>query len=70
MLADAERLQHTVEQVLKAGVAGQRPRLGSAPPVDVAALTRECVETARRAPSPAGRGHHPQHARLATSRSS
>ena len=27
MLADTDRLQHTVEQVLKAGVAGQRPRL-------------------------------------------
>ena len=47
MLADAERLQHTVEQVLKAGVAGQRPRLGQRAAVDVAALTRECVETAR-----------------------
>ncbi len=48
MLADAERLQHTVEQVLKAGVAGQRPRLAQRAPVDMAALTRECVETARR----------------------
>ncbi len=48
MLADADRLQHTVEQVLKAGVAGQRPRLAHRAPVDVAALTRECVETARR----------------------
>ena len=27
MLADADRLQHTVEQVLKAGVAGQRGKL-------------------------------------------
>jgi signal transduction histidine kinase len=48
MLADAERLQHTVEQVLKAGVAGQRPRLAQRAPVDMVALTRECVETARR----------------------
>jgi signal transduction histidine kinase len=47
MLADADRLQHTVEQVLKAGVAGQRPRLAQRAAVDVAALTRECVETAR-----------------------
>ena len=47
MLADADRLQHTVEQVLKAGVAGQRPRLAQRTPVDVAALARECVETAR-----------------------
>ena len=48
MLADADRLQHTVEQVLKAGVAGQRPRLAHRSPVDVPALARECVETARR----------------------
>lgn len=48
MLADADRLQHTVEQVLKAGVAGQRPRLAHRAPVDVAALAVECVETARR----------------------
>jgi two-component system sensor histidine kinase SenX3 len=47
MLADADRLQHTVEQVLKAGVAGQRPRLAQRSAVDVAALARECVETAR-----------------------
>jgi signal transduction histidine kinase len=47
MLADADRLQHTVEQVLKAGVAGQRPRLAQRTAVDVVALTRECVETAR-----------------------
>jgi two-component system, OmpR family, sensor histidine kinase SenX3 len=47
MLADTDRLQHTVEQVLKAGVAGQRPRLAQRTAVDVAALARECVETAR-----------------------
>jgi signal transduction histidine kinase len=47
MLADTERLQQTVEQVLKAGVAGQRPRLSHRAPVDLAALTREAVETAR-----------------------
>jgi two-component system, OmpR family, sensor histidine kinase SenX3 len=46
MLADAERLQQTVEQVLKAGVAGQRPRLAHRAPVDVTALARECVQTA------------------------
>jgi two-component system, OmpR family, sensor histidine kinase SenX3 len=47
MLADADRLQHTVEQVLKAGVAGQRPRLAQRSAVEVTALARECVETAR-----------------------
>ncbi len=46
MLSDADRLQHTVEQVLKAGVAGQRPRLVHRGPVDLAALAAECVETA------------------------
>lgn len=48
MLVDTERLQHTVEQVLKAGVAGQRPPLSHRAPVDVTALAAECVETARR----------------------
>jgi signal transduction histidine kinase len=47
MLADADRLQHTVEQVLKAGMAAQRSKLTRVP-VDVQALARECVETARR----------------------
>jgi len=47
MLQDADRLQHTVEQVLKAGIAGQRPRLTHRQPVDLTALARECVETAR-----------------------
>jgi signal transduction histidine kinase len=47
MLADADRLQHTVEQVLKAGVAGQRPRLAQRAPVNVRALAAECVDVAR-----------------------
>ncbi len=47
MLEDTDRLQQTVEQVLKAGVAGQRPRLVHRAPVDVAALTHDCVETVR-----------------------
>jgi signal transduction histidine kinase len=42
MLADAARLHHTVDQVLKAGVVRERQkRIRS--PVDVAALTDECV---------------------------
>ena len=45
MLADADRLQQTVEQVLKAGVAGQRRGLLHRAPVDLAALAGECVET-------------------------
>ncbi|MGE0460257.1 MAG: sensor histidine kinase [Vicinamibacterales bacterium] len=47
MLADTERLQYTVEQVLKAGVAGHRHAIHYSP-VDMKALASECVETARR----------------------
>jgi two-component system, OmpR family, sensor histidine kinase SenX3 len=42
MLADAERLNHTVEQVLKAGVLSQKPQPVSYSPVDIAELAREC----------------------------
>jgi signal transduction histidine kinase len=48
MLDDATRLQYTVEQVLRAGVASQRRRLMHRAPVDLAALAVECVETTRR----------------------
>ena len=47
MLADTHRLQQTVEQVLKAGSAGQRVGLQQRAPVDVAALAAEVTETAR-----------------------
>jgi signal transduction histidine kinase len=47
MLADTQRLQQTVEQVLKAGVAGQRVGLQQRAPVDIAALAAEVTETAR-----------------------
>jgi two-component system, OmpR family, sensor histidine kinase SenX3 len=46
MLADADRLQHTVEQVLKAGAVGQKAKIVARAPVDIAALARECVELA------------------------
>jgi signal transduction histidine kinase len=46
MLADADRLHRTVEQVLKAGVSGQKAKLGARAPVEMAALTRECVQLA------------------------
>jgi signal transduction histidine kinase len=48
MLADAERLHRTVDQVLKAGVASQKPRIVARAPVDIAALARECVQVAVR----------------------
>ena len=48
MLDDAERLQRTVEQVLKAGIAGQRLSLQHRAPVDLAALAAEVLENARR----------------------
>jgi signal transduction histidine kinase len=47
MLQDAERLQSTVEQVLKAGAARQKSKLHHIAPVDLAWLVEECVDTAR-----------------------
>jgi two-component system, OmpR family, sensor histidine kinase SenX3 len=47
MLADADRLQQTVEQVLKAGAASQRVGSHHRAPVDVAALAAEVLEVAR-----------------------
>jgi signal transduction histidine kinase len=48
MLADSDRLLHTIEQVLQAGQqAGQRKRRFAAVNVDLSALTRECIEIAR-----------------------
>jgi signal transduction histidine kinase len=46
MLADTDRLHRTVDQVLKAGALGQRPRTTARAPVDMGALTRECVALA------------------------
>jgi signal transduction histidine kinase len=47
MLADADRLQRTVEQVLKAGAAGLRARVRTPAPVDMRTLVSECVDIAR-----------------------
>jgi signal transduction histidine kinase len=47
MLQDADRLQHTVEQVLRAGAARQKRKLDHRAPVDLAWLVQECVDTAR-----------------------
>ena len=46
MLADADRLHHTVDQVLKAGFAREKPKGGVRAPVDIGALARECVDLA------------------------
>jgi signal transduction histidine kinase len=46
MLADADRLHHTVDQVLKAGAVGQRRKTMVRAPVDMTALARECVDLA------------------------
>jgi signal transduction histidine kinase len=46
MLADADRLHHTVDQVLKAGAAREKPKVVARGPVDMAALTRESVDLA------------------------
>jgi two-component system, OmpR family, sensor histidine kinase SenX3 len=47
MLQDADRLQHTVEQVLRAGAARQKRKLENRTPVDLSWLVQECVDTAR-----------------------
>src|SRR5215208_3665369 len=46
MLADVERLRHTVDQVLKAGVAREKRGLVVRTPVDIGELARECVDLA------------------------
>jgi len=45
MLADVERLHHTVDQVLKAGVAREQRRAARTP-LDIGLLARECVDLA------------------------
>jgi two-component system, OmpR family, sensor histidine kinase SenX3 len=49
MLEDSDRLLHTIEQVLRAGSVASWPRLGrrARTRVDLAEITRECVELAR-----------------------
>jgi signal transduction histidine kinase len=47
MLDDTVRLQYTVEQVLRAGVASQRRRLAHRAPVDLGALAVDCIATVR-----------------------
>ena len=46
MLADADRLHRTVDQVLKAGVVGQKPKVVARGPVEMTELARECVNLA------------------------
>ena len=47
MLADVDRLHHTVDQVLKAGVAREKKRRAAArAPLDIGVLARECVDLA------------------------
>jgi two-component system sensor histidine kinase SenX3 len=47
MLSDADRLQQTVEQVLKAGALTHRRKLAQRVPVDLTTLANECVDVAR-----------------------
>ncbi|MBV9209424.1 MAG: sensor histidine kinase, partial [Acidobacteria bacterium] len=47
MLADADRLLQTVEQVLRAGHTGQRRRRLQTSRIDMSQMTRECLELAR-----------------------
>jgi|SRR5271165_3603666 len=53
MLDDTDRLLGTVEQVLKAGVAGHKKSSRERVPIDFGSLVQECVEVART-------GHHLQ----------
>jgi two-component system, OmpR family, sensor histidine kinase SenX3 len=46
MLADAERLHRTVDQVLQAGALSRKPRTEGYAPLDVGGLARECVDLA------------------------
>ena len=48
MLADSDRLLHTIEQVLRAGRTGDRRRHIQPSLVDFGELARECIELARR----------------------
>lgn len=47
MLADSDRLLHTVEQVLRAGSVGQRKREMNLTLVDVAEIVEDCLNVAR-----------------------
>src|SRR5215212_4270101 len=47
MLADGDRLLHTVEQVLRAGRTAQKRRTLTLSVVDLGQLVRECLELAR-----------------------
>jgi len=47
MLADSDRLIHTVEQVLRAGQSAQRNRKLNFRKVDIGELARECVDLTR-----------------------
>ena len=47
MLADSDRLLHTIEQVLRAGSARSRFRREVRSRIDLGEIARECVELAR-----------------------
>src|SRR6187399_3093931 len=47
MLEDSDRLLHTVDQVLRAGATGSILRRSARVRLDLAQLSRECVELAR-----------------------
>jgi signal transduction histidine kinase len=47
MLADSDRLLHTIEQVLRAGATGSRLRRSARARLDLGEVVRECVEIAR-----------------------
>src|SRR5438270_894058 len=67
MLADSDRLQNTIEQVLRAGAAGRTGRHLNRSTIDLAELVRECLTLAgRRQP----RGRPRRHIHTAAARRS
>ena len=56
MLQDSDRLQGTIEQVLRAGQLGAEAARGASPmPVDLGAVVEECLDAGADAPSSAAR---------------
>ena len=47
MLADSDRLLHTVEQVLRAGRVSHRPRRQNKSVIDLSEIVRECLDLTR-----------------------
>ncbi len=58
MLADSDRLLHTVEQVLRAGRTGHRRRHIQYAMIDMAELVQACIEVTQDWSGSSGKRHH------------